>query len=133
MSRRLLPPGAWEVGLGGRTRRLETPLTVTSIADRTLRAGRTGPPGLLARTDPLLHGRPADADCVNRDVAPVVAAQALLANGTDDHATLAYLKRTWWLDDIDAEAALATAHVLVRRERRKEHRGTERDVTLTPE
>ncbi len=53
---------------------------------------------------------------MKRDVAPVIAAQEFLAHGMDDDVTLAYLKHTWWLDDIDAEAALAAAHVLVRRE-----------------
>jgi len=54
---------------------------------------------------------------VNRDVAPVIAAQALLAHGLADDVIVAYVRRTWNLDDIDAEAALAAARVLVRRER----------------
>jgi hypothetical protein len=54
---------------------------------------------------------------VNRDVAPVIAAQALLAHNMDDDVIVAYLQRTWRLEDIDARAALAAARVLVRRER----------------
>jgi len=58
----------------------------------------------------------ADAESVNRDVAPVIAAQALLAHEMDDDVIVAYLQRTWRLDDIDARSALAAARVLVRRE-----------------
>jgi len=46
---------------------------------------------------------------VNRDVAPVIAAQALLAHSLNDDVNVAYLQRTWNLDDIDAQAALAAA------------------------
>jgi len=57
---------------------------------------------------------------VNRDIAPVIAAQALLAHSLGDDVIAAYLQRTWNLDDIDAEAALAAARVLVRREHGEE-------------
>ncbi|MGO9875704.1 MAG: hypothetical protein ACLPVY_18115 [Acidimicrobiia bacterium] len=53
---------------------------------------------------------------MNRDVAPVIAAQALLAHSLNDDVIVAYLQRTWNLDAVDAEAALAAARVLVRRE-----------------
>ena len=53
---------------------------------------------------------------MNHDVAPVLAAQALLAHGMDDHLIVAYLRRTWKLDTSDGDAALAAAHVLERRE-----------------
>jgi hypothetical protein len=57
-----------------------------------------------------------DAVGVNRDVAPVIAAEALLDHGMDGELIVAYLRKTWNLDDIDA-AALAAARVLQRRER----------------
>ena len=49
---------------------------------------------------------------MNRDVAPVIAAQALLAHGMSDPIVLAYLQRTWRLDTRDAQAAIAAAHTL---------------------
>ena len=58
-----------------------------------------------------------DAVGVNRDVAPVIAAEALLAHGMEGDVIVAYLRKTWNLDDIDAAAALAAARVLRRRER----------------
>ena len=58
-----------------------------------------------------------DAVGVNRDVAPVIAAEALLDHGMDAEVIVAYLRKTWNLDDIDAAAALAAARVLQRRER----------------
>ncbi len=58
-----------------------------------------------------------DAVGVNRDVAPVIAAEALLDHGMDGELIVAYLRKTWNLDDIDAAAALAAARVLQRRER----------------
>jgi hypothetical protein len=64
---------------------------------------------------PLRGGSAADAESVNRDVAPVIAAQALLAHGMDDDAILAYITRTWRLSDADARSALAAAGVLVSR------------------
>ena len=53
---------------------------------------------------------------MNRDVAPVLAAQALLAHHMDDHLIAAYLRRTWKLDTNDGDAALAAGNVLERRE-----------------
>ena len=81
----------------------------------TLRRAMTpdSPPG-----QPVAAIEPTDTKHVNRDGVPVIAAQALLANCTDDALTLAYLKRTWRLDEIDAQAALAAARVLVHREHR---------------
>jgi len=58
----------------------------------------------------------AEAESVNRDVARFIAAQALLAHSLGDDVIVAYLQRTWNLDAVDAEAALAAARVLVRRE-----------------
>jgi len=49
---------------------------------------------------------------VSRDIAPVIAALALLAHSLSNDVIVAYPQRTWNLDDIDAEAAL----VPVRRE-----------------
>ena len=54
----------------------------------------------------------------SRDLAPVIAAQALLRHGLHDHEVLGYVARTWALDDIDCHAAVAAAHVLLRREAR---------------
>ncbi len=55
---------------------------------------------------------------MNHDVAPVVAAQALLAHGLDDEAVLTYVRRTWKLDPHDAQAAIAAARVILRSEER---------------
>ncbi|MGO9876597.1 MAG: hypothetical protein ACLPVY_22715 [Acidimicrobiia bacterium] len=49
---------------------------------------------------------------MNRDAAPVVAAQALLAHGMNDGAAIAYVQRAWRLDPVDARAAVAAAHTL---------------------
>ena len=48
------------------------------------------------------------------DVAPVVAARALLAHSVNDLAILAYLSRTWQLNPVDARAAIAAARTLDR-------------------
>jgi hypothetical protein len=45
-------------------------------------------------------------------VAPVIAAQALLAHGVDEAAVFAYVQRTWRLDPADARAAIAAANTL---------------------
>jgi hypothetical protein len=52
---------------------------------------------------------------MQRDAAPVVAAQALLAQGVDDNEVIDYVLRTWPLDPIDACAAVAAAHTMSRR------------------
>ena len=52
----------------------------------------------------------------SRDVAPVIAAEALLRHGLHDDEVFAYLARTWSLDDVDCGAAVRAAHVLLRRE-----------------
>jgi hypothetical protein len=52
---------------------------------------------------------------MHHDPAPVVAAQALIAQGVDDHAIADYLRRTWPLDLVDANAAVVAAHTLSRR------------------
>jgi hypothetical protein len=49
---------------------------------------------------------------MNRDVAPVIAAQALIGRGMRDNDVLAYVQRTWRLDSLDARAAVAAAHTL---------------------
>jgi len=51
-----------------------------------------------------------------RDRAPVIAAGALLAHGMDADVIVAYLRKTWHLNDVNANAALAAAQVLARRE-----------------
>jgi hypothetical protein len=54
---------------------------------------------------------------VHRDVAPVIAAQALLAQGTSDDAVVAYVRSRWRLDPADARAAVAAAHTLLGHDR----------------
>ena len=49
---------------------------------------------------------------MNRDLAPVIAAQALVAHGMRDDAVIAYLRRTWHLDSVDAQAAVSAARTL---------------------
>ena len=49
---------------------------------------------------------------MSRDLAPVFAAQALLAHGISDDAALGYLVRIWRLDPVDARAAVAAGHTL---------------------
>ena len=51
-----------------------------------------------------------------RDVAPVVAAEALLHHGMADDVIISYLARTWELDDRECFSAVAAAHVLLRKE-----------------
>jgi hypothetical protein len=57
-----------------------------------------------------------DTKVMHHDPAPVVAAQALIAQGVDDHAIADYLCRTWPLDLVDANAAVVAAHTLSRRD-----------------
>jgi hypothetical protein len=54
----------------------------------------------------------------SREIAPVIAAEALLRHGLGDFEVCAYLARTWTLDDVDCDAAVRAAHVLLRREGR---------------
>jgi hypothetical protein len=49
---------------------------------------------------------------VHHDAAPVIAAQALLANGADIDTVAGYLQRTWRLDLADSHAAVAAAQTL---------------------
>jgi len=51
-----------------------------------------------------------------RDVAPVIAAEALLHHGMSDDVIAAYVARTWPLDEKQCVEAVAAAHVLMRRE-----------------
>ena len=53
---------------------------------------------------------------MSRDVAPLVAAEALLHHGLSDDAVIGYIARTWPLDDLDCRAAVDAAHILLRRE-----------------
>ncbi len=53
---------------------------------------------------------------MSRDVAPLIAAEALLHHGLSDDAVIGYLARTWPLDDLDCRAAVDAAHILLRRE-----------------
>jgi len=55
---------------------------------------------------------------VGRDVAPVIAAEALLRHGMHDEEVSGYLARTWSLDDFDCDAAVRAAHVLLWHEAR---------------
>ncbi len=57
----------------------------------------------------------ADSDRVNRDAAPVVAAEVLLRHGLTDDAIAEWLVRTWDIDQHDCEAAVRAAHVLLKR------------------
>jgi hypothetical protein len=52
---------------------------------------------------------------MGRDVAPVVAAEALLRHGMSDDVVVAYVARTWPLDDAECRAAVRAAHILLRR------------------
>lgn len=115
--RRLAPaPATGDVGgLGGpRSAAGDTVNRLKSRPARTHRVVTTDRRSCDTR-DLVLNGLWVDTKCVNRDVAPVIAAQALLAHGIDDDVIVAYLRRTWHLDDIDAQAALAAARLLVRR------------------
>jgi hypothetical protein len=51
-----------------------------------------------------------------RDAAPVICAELLLHHGLTDAAILSHLARTWRLDEPDLRAALAAAHILLRRQ-----------------
>jgi hypothetical protein len=57
----------------------------------------------------------ADLTDMGRDVAPVIAARVLLARGVGDDRVFAHLAKTWRLNDVDLRAAVAAAHVLLRR------------------
>jgi hypothetical protein len=61
---------------------------------------------------------------MSRDVAPVVAAEALLHHGLSDDAVIGYIARTWPLDDLDCRAAVDAAHILLRREQALRGAGT---------
>lgn len=54
----------------------------------------------------------------SRDVAPVIAAETLLRHGMHDDEVFAYIARTWSLDEIECDAAVRAAHVLLRHEAR---------------
>ena len=49
---------------------------------------------------------------MHHDAAPVIAAQVLLANGTDSDTVVGHLQHTWQLDLADAHAAVAAAQTL---------------------
>ena len=53
---------------------------------------------------------------MSRNVAPLIAAEALLHHGLSDDAVAGYLARTWPLDALDCRAAVDAAHILLRRE-----------------
>ena len=53
---------------------------------------------------------------MGRDVATVIAAEALLRHGMGDDVAVAYLARTWPIDEAECRAALDAAHILLRRE-----------------
>jgi hypothetical protein len=52
-----------------------------------------------------------------REIAPVIAAQDLLARGIRDADVCTSVRTTWNLDMIDGRAAVAAAHVLQRHPR----------------
>ena len=60
----------------------------------------------------------ADAIGMGRNVAPVIVAHVLLTLNAPDDVATDYLASRWPLNDIDVHAAVAAAHVLVRRDRR---------------
>ena len=53
------------------------------------------------------------------DVAPVFAAQVLLAQGVNEHVVTNSLCRSWLLNPIDAYAAIAAAWVIADERRRR--------------
>jgi hypothetical protein len=53
----------------------------------------------------------------HRDVAPVIAAEALLRHGLSDDEVLGWLSRTWPMDAAACHSALHAGHALLRRER----------------
>jgi hypothetical protein len=73
------------------------------------------PPGLSKLL--TLSRQHADQSAVGRDVAPVIAAEVLLARGVREDMVFAYLASMWRLNDVDGRAAVAAAHVLLRRVR----------------
>jgi hypothetical protein len=52
---------------------------------------------------------------MERDLAPVITARGLLAQGVDDELVSAHVASIWSLNDVDVRAAVAAAHVLLRR------------------
>ena len=58
-----------------------------------------------------------------RDAAPVICAELLLHHGLTDPAILSHLARTWQLDEPELRAALAAAHILLRRQEPHHHAG----------
>jgi hypothetical protein len=52
---------------------------------------------------------------MGRDVAPVITARVLLAHGVRDDRVSAYIASMWPMSDVDVRAAVAAAHVLLRR------------------
>jgi len=70
---------------------------------------RSDPPARRVTSPASFRRRPT---VVHRNAAPVVAAQALLANGMSDDTAVAYVQGAWRLHPIDARAAVAAAHTL---------------------
>ena len=52
---------------------------------------------------------------MERDLAPVITARGLLAQGVDDDLVSEHVASIWPLNDVDVHAAVAAAHVLLRR------------------
>jgi hypothetical protein len=65
--------------------------------------------------------RLADTSPMQRDAAPVVAAEMLLRRGLSDELIRAHLAHQWRLDDHECQDALDAAHILVRREHGSDH------------
>jgi hypothetical protein len=49
------------------------------------------------------------------DLAPVITARGLIAQGVDDELVATHVATIWPLNDVDVHAAVAAAHVLLRR------------------
>jgi hypothetical protein len=52
---------------------------------------------------------------MGRDLAPVITARGLIAQGVDDELVSAHVASIWSLNDVYVRAAVAAAHVLLRR------------------
>ena len=55
---------------------------------------------------------------MQRDSAPVIAAEMLLRRGFSDDRVRAHLLRLWLLDEAQCQATLDAAHILLRRDQR---------------
>ena len=77
---------------------------------------------MRVRRESGLEGAP-----MSHDIAPVIAAEALLRHEMSDEVVAAYLARTWPLDDVDCRAAVRAARILLRKELQVEAGSRHRD------